>query len=163
MLTMPRKLPKVQTVSNLAKTRLRIVPSSREFKVRQMIPGEKFPFKTGIEYLTLNPQWVWVLVHKGKSVAVLAGCDGHKMFILMRIIASKSVKPSGILLLLRQAFRDAEIRGCFAFTAFLVPDSTPEMRLLRIATKAGANILPIEGAWVFSYISKMKGLGRKVR
>lgn len=151
---------KVRSGKPIPILRPRLVASPQtlsRYRVRHLIPGEVLPFETGVEYMTLDPRCCWVLTKDRRPVCLLVGCDAHKVFIFIRIVASPDSPKRGISLLFRTAAQEIRDMGCEMYTVFLMPEESPaEEKLAKIFAKLGAGFIPTSGFWVAGKLANVR-------
>lgn len=116
---------------------------------RNLRADEKLPsrFDNGFADFKLDPQWVWVAEYGGQLVGIAVAAPTHGIAFLLRLIAAPYAPKSTTLKLLRQMLGDVRARGFKVVMTFLSGEPT-ELKLARIAAKAGAGFIPCEGAWM---------------
>jgi hypothetical protein len=101
----------------------------------------------GFEAFRIDPEWQWVLTVDGKIAAQLLAAPMHGVLMILRVTALPTAPASGLLHLLRHVCKECAESNLLGYTVFL-SDNTLEGKLLRIAQRAGAYIVPASGAWV---------------
>lgn len=122
-------------------------------RVRNLRPGETIPAGitgTGFEALELDPDWVWVVEHRSRRVAILFTANAHGLLILLRIGATRNAPRTWPMILFPQVFATAKARGCKGYYTFLDDRQEAEVKLMRIVLRSGGQLLPASGAWAMN-------------
>lgn len=116
--------------------------------VRLRNPGEKLPeaLRTEFELCRIDPEWHWLVEHNGEVVASMLCANAHGMLLLLRMNAIAKAPKSWSLLALRRVLSDARERGCLGYLVMLEDSNPQEVKLMRIAMRAGAVAKPVCGA-----------------
>ena len=88
-----------------------------------------------------DAEWTWVLERDGEIVGMLLGapCHGIAQMIMLKVLPGNE---SSAIKLIRAFLRDCLSRGFKGYMVHLNHDSSAQYKLMRIARKAGALVLP---------------------
>jgi len=95
----------------------------------------------GWELLNIDPNWIFVVHYRQEIVGVLLACNCHGLAMIWRIKMLKTAPAHCLLFLLRDFVRIIKKRGCMGFMAFCELDKPNEQALIRIAKRAGCNLI----------------------
>ena len=110
------------------------------------IPAELI---VGFEVMPLDPQWVWVIEHENRIVALVITHNMNGILLLLRMNATSSAPREWAVVALRQVLTEAKERGLMGFLTLLQDSKPQEVKLMRIAQRNGAVLLPFSGALAF--------------
>lgn len=102
----------------------------------------------GFETRRIDPEWQWVLVEDDKVKAQLLCCNAHGVLMMLRITALPDAPEGWALKLFRKVLSDCADQGMLGYMTFLSDATKPERRLLTIAARQGAYVVPVSGSWI---------------
>ena len=127
------------------------MPSSVDVTVRNRTKYDHVPDELvdGIELFPgLDYEWQWVVEYDGDIVAQILAAPMHGLLLILRITATSKAPKSWAVLAFRRVLSDALARGLGAYVTLLEDRKANEVRLARMAVKAGGVLLPFSGSIV---------------
>lgn len=115
-----------------------------EIEARLMEPSDTYrmpksltePFPDGWPY---DPQWTWVARRGGECVGTLYAGLCQNIVIVMMV---RSIDKHALVPLFRAFAADCQQRGHKAYMVYLNPEKPEQLKIAKIAQKAGAIIFP---------------------